>query len=359
VASLLATSEALWRGYDLLVLDLDGVVYRGPSALPHVPERLDRLRQQGGRLAFVTNNASRTPATVAAHLRRLQVDAAETDVVTAAQAAARVVARLVPAGSRVLVVGGDGLRQAVAEHGLVHVHSAADAPAAVVQGFAPEVGWSMLAEGAYAVAAGAVWVATNLDRTVPTDRGIAPGNGTLVAAVAAAAQRQPQVAGKPEPALFDETLLRVGGSHPLVVGDRLDTDVAAANRVGADSLLVLTGVTDLDLLAAASPDQRPTFVAADLGGLETTHPRVDAAGEGVSCGRWRAVPAAQVEVTPRAKEPRDPQQDVTDLLRAAVSAAWRHLDAGGGPARMNAVTAAMREMMQSPAGAGQDERRDG
>ncbi len=346
-----STAVALWHGYDVAMVDLDGVVYRGGAALASAPERLTQLRGHGLTVAFVTNNASRTPAAVAAQLRALGVDAADADVVTSAQAAARVVAGMVPAGSRVLVVGGEGLRQALLEHRLIPIASAEDDPAAVVQGFAPEVGWALLAEAAYAVAAEVPWVASNLDQTLPTERGIAPGNGTLVAAVAATSQRMPVVAGKPEPALFDETVIRVGGNCPLIVGDRLDTDVAGANRVGADSLLVLTGVTDLDRLAAATPLERPTFVSADLGGLEVPHlpPVVD--GTGVTCGQWRVEVVDHELWVERGRAAEPPaERDVVDLVRAAVTAAWRHLDSNQVAVSMSTASARLHEMMQGHAG---------
>jgi len=339
----------LWRAYDVAMLDLDGVVYRGAFPVPEAPELLSSLRELGLRLAFVTNNASRTPAAVAQHLRQMGIAAAPDDVVTSAQAAARLVSDLVPAGGRVLVVGGDGLRQAVAEHKLTVVETATDRPDAVVQGLGPAVGWCLLAEAAYAVAAGVPWVASNVDLTVPTDRGVAPGNGALVAAVAAATGRSPVVAGKPEPALFDEAVMRVGGSRPLVVGDRLDTDIAGANRVGADSLLVLTGVTDLEDVAAAPAEERPTFVSSTLSGLHLTHATVErGGGSAVVCGRWSAEVRNGVVWVERLPSPPDlaeAESDRNELVRAAVSAAWRHRDGGGPVARMYRVSARLREMM--------------
>ena len=217
-------------------------------------------------MAFVTNNASRTPTAVVEHLARVGVPATEAEVATAAQAAATLLTTLVAPGVRVLVTGGEGLRVAVAERGFEVVAAAADAPAAVVQGYAPALAYDDLAETALAVRAGAVWVASNLDATIPTPRGLLPGNGALVALVATAAGRRPDaVAGKPEPALHDEAVRRSGARRPLVVGDRLDTDVAGAVRAGCDSLLVLTGVsTEADLAAAAA---RPTYVGADLRAL--------------------------------------------------------------------------------------------
>ncbi|HUW16505.1 MAG TPA: HAD-IIA family hydrolase [Actinomycetes bacterium] len=272
-------SPRLPGGADGLVLDLDGVVYRGPLAVPGSVAAIRRAAARGIGVAYATNNASRTPDQVARHLVELGIDAAADQVVTSAQVAADLVRGAVPDGARVLVVGGEGLRQEVVARGLVPVTSARVHPAAVVQGFGPDTGWALLAEAAYAVAAGAVWVAANVDLTFPTDRGIAPGNGTFVAAVAHATGCRPLVAGKPGPALL-VAAARLAGRRALVVGDRLDTDIAGARAAGLASALVLSGVTDADALTQAPPDERPEIVAADLAGL------VD--------GRWIAVadPAA-------------------------------------------------------------------
>lgn len=268
-----ACAEPLCTAYDAALLDLDGVVYRGADAVPGAAEAIAKARAAGLRIAFVTNNASRTPAAVAAHLAAVGVPATPDEVVTAAQAAATLLTTLVPPGARVLVTGGEGLREATAERGFAPVTSADDAPAAVVQGYALDLTYADLAEAALAVRAGAVWVASNLDATIPTARGQLPGNGALVALVAHATGRRPDaVAGKPERALHDEAVRRTGATRPLVVGDRLDTDVEGANRAGCDSLLVLTGVADEAALLAAPPERRPTYVGLDLGALLVAHP---------------------------------------------------------------------------------------
>ena len=233
------------------------------------------------RVAFVTNNAARTPEAVAAHLRDLGVAAEPDDVVTSAQAAATLVAERVPAGAPVLVVGGDGLRAALTERGLRPVASADDEPAAVVQGFAPDVGWTLLTEGVVAVRRGLPWVASNLDRTIPTARGLAPGNGALVGVIAAVTGATPVVAGKPELALHEEAVRRTGAQRPLVVGDRLDTDIEGANRAGADSLLVLTGVTSPGELVCAAGATAPVV---HRGGPGRRAARAPPAGAGAG---WR------------------------------------------------------------------------
>lgn len=262
-----AADKPLAALYDTALLDLDGVVYRGADAVPHAVDALLSAAEAGMRLAYVTNNASRTPAAVATHLRQLGLPADPSDVVTAAQAVARLVAEQVPHGAPIFVVGGDGLRQALQEHGLTVVDSAEHDPAAVVQGYRPDTTWTDLAEAAYAIERGAPWFAANTDRTMPTARGIAPGNGALVSAVAEATGKWPTVAGKPEPALHRETMIRTQAQRPLVVGDRLDTDIEGANRAGVDSLLVLTGVTRLEDLQKAPREHQPTYLAQDLRGL--------------------------------------------------------------------------------------------
>ena len=268
-----ASAEPLCTAYDTALLDLDGVVYRGDEAVPGAVQAVAAARAAGMRLAFVTNNAARPPAAVAAHLARVGIPAGEAEVVTAAQAAATLLTTLVPAGARVLVTGGEGLRAAVADAGLAVVVSADDDPDAVVQGYAPGLTYADLAEAALAVRRGAVWVASNLDATIPTARGELPGNGSLVALVAHATGRRPDAAaGKPERALHDEAVRRTGARRPLVVGDRLDTDVEGANRAGCDSLLVLTGVAGEAALLAAPPERRPTYVGPDLRALLVAHP---------------------------------------------------------------------------------------
>jgi glycerol-1-phosphatase len=326
-----ACAEPLTAAYDTAMLDLDGVVYVGGEPVAGSPRHIARAREAGMTPGFVTNNASRPPAEVAARLRRIGVDAAPEDVVTSAQAAARLVAARVPPGARVLVVGGEGLVQALAEHGLVAVYRAEEDPAAVVQGFHPDVGWRLLSEGAAAVGRGLPWVASNTDATVPTAHGRSPGNGTLVDVIATTTGRRPEVAGKPEPPLFEETLLRIGGSRPLVVGDRLETDIEGAVRCAADSLLVMTGVTDVATLALAPRGRRPAFVAADLSGLFHAHPAPAAGHAEVRCGGWTARvtdrDAGGAAPVPQLAGDGDP----ADALRALATLCWARADAADGP----------------------------
>lgn len=263
-------TDALVAGYAAVVSDLDGVVYRGPRAVPHAVEALRSLEAP---VVFATNNASRTAREVAAHLEELGIDCTADDVVTSSHAAAWLVVRELGEGAPVLAVGGDGVAVALEQAGLTVVRPAdprRTGVRAVVQGYGVSVRVSDLAEAAYAVEHGARWFATNTDPTLPTERGIAPGNGSLVAAVATAVGHRPHVvAGKPEAPLYALCAQRLGvaAADVLTVGDRLTTDVAGAAAAGMDSLLVLTGVDGLEELFAAPPEQRPTHVATDLRSL--------------------------------------------------------------------------------------------
>lgn len=256
--------EPLLDTYDGVLLDLDGVLYAGPHAIPGAPEALDRLLERGSPYAFVTNNASRSAEAVAEHLRRIGIPADADRVFGSAPAGVRMMADQLPEGSAVLVTGSDYLRSLVEDAGFAVVDSADKRPDAVIQGFDPSVGWNELAEASYAIGAGAQWFATNLDRSIPRERGIAPGNGSLVEAVSAATDTWPRAAGKPEPMMFRAAAEVLGLRRPLVVGDRLDTDILGGNRAGFATALVLTGV-DTELSAAqAEEDMRPTAVLETL-----------------------------------------------------------------------------------------------
>ena len=303
--------------YDAALLDLDGVVYLGGTPIPGAAAALQHAAARGMKLAYVTNNASRTPHAIAAQLTGMGVPASVSDVVTSAQAAAHLLADKLPAGAAVLVVGGAGLRQAVRERGLRPVTSAAERPLAVVQGYAPGIDYGLLAEATLALNAGAWYVISNADPTLPTPRGAQPGNGSLAQVLIHATGRQPVVAGKPERPLHAESVQRVGAKRPLVVGDRLDTDIEGAFRGGADSLLVLTGVTHPAELLLARREHQPSYVAVDLAGLNVSHPDVARANGGFSCGGWTATAntgEAWLGVTGTG--------DWTDGLRALCAAAW-------------------------------------
>jgi len=263
----MSTSEAVIDSYDAVLFDLDGVIYLGPVAVPGAAEGVAELRVRGAKIGFVTNNAARPPVAVADHLVELGIQATAADVVTSAQAAAHVLVNRFGAGARILAVGGEGVTVALSEVGLVPVHSADDHPVAVIQGYGVDLKWQELNEAAVAIQRGAHWVATNIDPTRPTDRGLVPGNGAAVAAVQMAVQAEPEVAGKPYRPLLDDTVSRLGAYHPLFVGDRLDTDIAGAVNAGLDSMLVLSGSHRAEQLFGAIPGERPTYVGEDLRAL--------------------------------------------------------------------------------------------
>lgn len=312
----------LTDGYDVAMLDLDGVVYVGPDAVPGVPEALAEARRQGMRLTFVTNNAARTTDAVAHHLTELGIEAAAEEVVNSAQVAAHYLSDRFPPGAPVLVIGGEGLFVALRDRGLRPVSAAADGPVAVVQGYSPEVGWAMLAEGSVAIRAGALWVATNLDSTVPSPRGPLPGNGSMVAALRHATGIVPVATGKPDPTMHRETLERSGAQSPLVVGDRLDTDIEGASAVGCDSILVLSGVTTpVDLLGAV-PRHRATYLGRDVSALLFAHPEVRTMDLTTECAQWTVIRDTKTLTLKSRVSDVTPTSDGLDALRALCGAAW-------------------------------------
>ena len=293
--------------FDVLLADLDGTLYAGRAAVPGAVAAIVGAAERGVRTSYVTNNASRRPSDVATHLAELGFPATTEDVRTSSQAGAAMLAAQLPAGAKVLVVGTDALREEVARRGLTPVDEAAGADA-VVQGHSPDTGWRQLAEATLAVRNGAVWVATNVDPTLPTDRGPMPGNGSMVQVVMTASGREPQVAGKPAPTLITEALAASGRERGLVVGDRLDTDIEGGNAAGMPTLLVLTGVSTALEALEAPQRQRPTYIGADLAVL-TEDPGTD--GWAVEGGELRG------------------SGDPVAGLRALCAAHWA---AGGGPA---------------------------
>jgi HAD superfamily hydrolase (TIGR01450 family) len=257
--------------FETLLLDLDGVIYEGGRAIVHSVESISALQVKGIQVGYITNNASRTSEAIAEQLRSFGLELNAEDVITSAQAGAGLLKHIVPAGSKVLVVGGEGLRSNVLLAGFQIIESSKDSPVAVIQGFDPSVGWKQLAEASYAIQNGAKWVATNQDWTIPREEGLAPGNGTLVSAVHTAVGQLPVVAGKPEEAIFETALSHFGSSSAIYIGDRLDTDVLGANRAGIGSALVMTGVTTRKELLAAKADSRPTYILGTLKELMTSY----------------------------------------------------------------------------------------
>lgn len=247
--------KSIAQEHDCLLIDLDGTVFCGRQPTGGAVQSLSQVRS---RKLFVTNNASRSADEVAAHLCELGFTATGEDVVTSAQSAAHLLAGQLAPGARVLIVGTEALANEVAAVGLRPVRRFEDRPDAVVQGLSMTTGWSDLAEAALAIRAGALWVAANVDPTLPTERGLLPGNGSMVAALRTATGMDPRVAGKPAPALMTEAVARGDFRAALVVGDRLDTDIEGANAAGLPSLMVLTGVKTN---AGIAYDQPATTVA--------------------------------------------------------------------------------------------------
>lgn len=317
----LMTEPTPLSGVELLLVDLDGVVYAGVDPIPYAVDSLNTASQTM-RVGYLTNNASRTATTVAEQLVALGLHAAADDVVTSSQAAVKLLVGLVPSGATILVIGGEGLTTVVQEAGFVVTGSAADDPAAVIQGFSREVGWKDLAEASFALNAGPdrPWVATNSDWTIPDARGVAPGNGTLVAAVHTAVGRLPVIAGKPEAAIFEAAVSRFGGAHPLFVGDRLDTDILGANRAGIDSVLVLTGIDRAKQVLAADAKSRPTFLVSDLRELSEPYPVAVTKKKGQD--RLVSVGKATVKISGREVSVASRGTRKIDLLRAAAIAIW-------------------------------------
>ena len=335
-----SSKQSLETTYDLVMLDLDGVVYVGREAVAGAADHLRRAAQAGARCAFVTNNASRPAEAVAEHLRELGVDADAGDVVTSAQAAASLVVERHGEGSVVRLLGGEGLWQSFRDAGL-HPVPAVDEPGsdaegstdpvALVTGYGPDVRWSEVMRAAVLVRDGLPWVASNTDMTIPTAYGVAPGHGVLVDTLRRFSGVAPDVAGKPARPLLDETISRVGGAHPLMVGDRLDTDIEGGRNSGVDTLLVLTGVTGLPEVLGAAPEARPTYLAPDLGGLHETHEAPQHHDGAWRLGGWVArVEDGRLEVT-GAGSP-------GDWWRAVACAAWEHLDETGEPAAAEGLT---------------------
>ncbi len=303
-------SDALLAAYDAVLFDLDGTVYHGSQVIKGVPETLEAVRRHGTPVRFVTNNASKAPEEVVAHLVELGMDAGPDEVHTSAQAAVALLSELLDQGAEVLVVGTESLADGVAAAGLKPVRKNAVSVRAVVQGHSPDNTWADLAEACLAIRDGALWVACNVDATLPSERGLLPGNGSMVAALRTATDEVPRIAGKPEPLLFETAAKSAGASRSLVVGDRLDTDIAGAVAAGIDSLVVLSGVATPKQLVNAIPAERGTYLAADLTAL--SQPAEDL--------RIAPRPGWSVTVSDGLLVTGD--GDALDLLRALCHAAW-------------------------------------
>jgi glycerol 3-phosphatase-2 len=332
--SSLREGGSLIEGFDGIVCDLDGVIYRGHQGVPHAVQSLLSALSSGVRVVYATNNASRPPAEVAAHLAALGLPGPQSRVVTSAQAGARYVAQRCPSGSRVLAVGGPGVALALKEAGLLPVCvpelGSSEPLVAVLQGYGAEVTWTDLAEAAYAVQAGALWVATNIDSTLPTDKGVAPGNGALVGAVRQAVGVDPVVVGKPHTPLYELSVkvLDTSIDRTLAIGDRLDTDIVGATAAGMDALFVFGGVHGWADVVGAQKAARPRYIATDLRTLHLAY------AEPVQdlldplqwvCGQGQARVSATGELFV------SQTGALNERLRASLSALWHAGDLRGAP----------------------------
>ncbi|AEA25992.1 HAD-superfamily hydrolase, subfamily IIA [Pseudonocardia dioxanivorans CB1190] len=315
--------RSLLKLHDVLLVDLDGTLYAGHDAIPHAVDAVVDAAARGVRTAYVTNNASRRPSEVAAHLGELGFPATTDDVMTSSQAGAALLAEQVDPGAAVLVLGTDALAEECALVGLKPVREAPGA-VAVIQGHNPDTGWRNLAEASVVLRAGGIWVATNTDLTLPTPRGPLPGNGAMVTALKVATGLEPQVAGKPGLRLVREAVERSGARAGLVVGDRLDTDIEGGHAASLPTLLVLTGISGPSDVLAAVPQQRPAYVAANLTALP--RPAVELATDAVRPG-WYVEAAPDGGVLLAGDGDGSPEPGL-DALRSLCAVHWAR---GGGP----------------------------
>jgi HAD superfamily hydrolase (TIGR01450 family) len=349
VMGLKSSDVSIAQRYRLALVDLDGVVYRGANPVAYAHEAVQLAEQSGLRMEYTTNNPSRYPSVVADQLRSFGIELDDSQVITSAMVTASMIAQKLPKGSRILAVGSEHVHEELEKAGFVLVNNADDKPHAIVQSWYQEIGWQDLAQESYAVENGALFYTTNRDLQLPREQGIAPGNGSLVEVIVFASGRQPVgSAGKPEPAMYDEAkrivsqvegFAGLANDDCIAVGDRLDTDIEAANRGGYDSLLVLTGVTTPQALMTAVPVHRATYVSADLRGLNSPHPApsrqpdgswVCTSPGGVGARAWIEGDggAVHLEVEALGLSDSSAWRSSVNALRAACSLAWEVADSG-------------------------------
>ncbi|MDY2941662.1 MAG: HAD-IIA family hydrolase [Varibaculum sp.] len=326
-SDLQGSSKPLIDAFDTIMLDLDGVCYLGEDPAPHAAEVLEQVNSA----VFMTNNAIRTPAEVVQKLAGFGINTSAEYVMTSAIDGAGLLGKRLPPGAKVLVIGENGLVEAVTAAGFEIVQRADEHPAAVVQGLGRNITYEMLEQGAYAVAAGAMFVGTNMDPSVPTGDGPAPGNGSLLKVIETATGQEPFVTGKPHATIYKMAAdLRPDTERPLAVGDRLDTDVAGARAAGYRSMHVLTGAQGFADVALAERENRPSFIARDLRGLLVTHPGPVKNPTGV----WTAGDSYGFSIGERGEVLRE-KQAITEPLRitendyrALIAAIWEAKDEG-------------------------------
>lgn len=327
------SGAALAEEYDCALLDLDGTAWSGDETIEYAASSVIEAREVGMASAFVTNNAMRTPQQVIDKLNSMDFAATPDMVMTSAMDIAAIMAEELDEGSKVFVIGGAGLRLALEERGFVLVDSADDEPVAVVQGLDKEVDWALLSEGAFAIERGAAFYASNLDATLPVERGQALGNGSLVRAIQHATRKRPTAGGKPEPGIYRRASELVGAQNPIAVGDRLETDIMGAVAAGVPAMHVLTGVHQARDVIRAPRGQRPSYLAIDMRGLLEAHPAPKHHRDGTwTCGVSQVAKATRsgmltlddVELT-------EPVTISIDSYRALAAAAWEYADGAGTP----------------------------
>ena len=332
--------NALAEEYDCALLDLDGTAWSGDERIEHAASSVIEARTMGMASAFVTNNAMRTPQQVADKLNSMDFEATPEMVMTSAMDIAAIMAEELDEGAKVFVLGGPGLRQALEEQGFELVDSADDEPAAVVQGLDKEVNWTLLSEGAFAIERGAAFYASNLDATLPVERGQALGNGSLVRAIQHATRKRPTAGGKPEPGIYRRASQLVGATNPMAVGDRLETDIMGAVAAGVPAMHVLTGVHQARAVLRAPRGQRPTYLALDMRGMLEAHPAPKHHRDGTwTCGlsqvakvtRGGTLALDDIELT-------DAVTISIDSYRALAAAAWEWSDGSGNPVTCPEIT---------------------
>lgn len=343
----LAQSEALSTVYDTLLLDLDGTTYVGAYAAPHAPEALAAAKAHGVRALYLTNNSGRSPQVVARQLVQIGIPTDPGAVINSSQVAAHEAERLLAPDAKVLLVGAEGLRAAFSDSPLIVVESADDAPDAVIQGLNEQATWAELSEAVLAIHQhGAIHIATNMDATIPKERGLMIGNGSFVACVQHATGSHPINCGKPEPTMYRMGAERAHAQRALAIGDRLDTDIAGACAGGYDSLHVLTGVARARDVMLAPVGQRPRYLGIDLRDVNKPQPAVTPQYDHASgvcaweCARARAAvfsgelrmctegESVSIAVAGDADAAEDAVRISHDLYRAVTCALWDAADAG-------------------------------
>lgn len=323
------SAHPLLQNYDALLVDLDGTVFAGGTPIDGAAEGL-ASHSRRGKTMYVTNNASRSPEQVAQLLTDLGFPTEPTDVLTSAMAAVDMAVENVQQRGiedpRVYVIGAPSFRQLAEQANLGVVDSADDQPHVVLHGHSPDNNWSRLSEGALALQRGAAYIASNLDTTLPTERGFMVGNGSMVAAVTSATGITPQSAGKPGPTMFHNAQDRLHSHRPLAIGDRLDTDIAGGNAAGIDTLCTVTGVSGHWDILRASPAQRPTHIAANMRDhLPDWHAEQSSTVEGKHQIRIHS----GADVDSLAATPQDPTAVLAaEALAVAAPFVWALLDSG-------------------------------